>query len=143
MTRENGIVYTTAAVLLLTASAVGCGAATPAHAVEGSTATTPVGLASAEHADAAVVDELTGARCDREQTCNNVGDGRKYASRDTCTESIRGDLGNDLNSYHCPRGIKREGLDSCLSAIRTEACSNPLDTLERMEKCRTVHLCLE
>ncbi|HLK36842.1 MAG TPA: DUF6184 family natural product biosynthesis lipoprotein [Polyangiaceae bacterium] len=94
-------------------------------------------------ADARVVDQLTTARCDRENTCNNVGDGRKYASRQVCIDQMRGSVANDLNPYKCPRGIDRANLDACLTAIQSEECGHPLDTLSRIDKCRAGALCLE
>jgi hypothetical protein len=93
--------------------------------------------------DAHIVDRLSSARCDRETTCNNIGAGHKYASREVCMDQIRGDLGNDLNTYNCPRGIDEGAVDQCMGAIRAEDCGHPLDTLSRVEKCRTGAMCLK
>jgi hypothetical protein len=101
------------------------------------------GVTSPQTADSSVVEDLANARCDREQSCNNVGDGRHYASRDVCMNQVRGDLGNELNTHDCPRGIDQSKLDACKSAIKAEACDHPLDTLSRMDKCRTGALCLK
>jgi hypothetical protein len=35
----------------------------------------------ADSADAAIVDRLSRARCDREQSCGNIGGGQKYACK--------------------------------------------------------------
>jgi hypothetical protein len=96
--------------------------------------------ASADHA---IVDELSTARCDRETSCSNVGDGHKYASHSVCMDQMRGSLANDLNSYTCPRGIDRMALDHCLAAIKNEECSHPMDTLKRVDECRTGALCMK
>jgi hypothetical protein len=93
-------------------------------------------------ADAAVVEQLSAARCYREQTCDNIGGGRKYASQDVCMNQMRGSIGNDLNNYNCPRGIDRAQLEHCMLAIGNEECSHPLDTITRMTKCRSDILCL-
>jgi Family of unknown function (DUF6184) len=127
---------------LLLAGALACGGADHAQAVTGTAATTPVGMSAAQRTDAIVVDKLSEARCAREETCHNVGNGLEYASRDTCSQAMRGSLGNDLNSYNCPRGINNAALDSCEAAIRDESCGHPLDTIQRLEKCRTGNLCM-
>jgi hypothetical protein len=99
--------------------------------------------AQAPSLDNATVEQLSGARCDREQSCNNVGAGQKYAAREVCMEQMRGSLANDLNSYNCPRGINRDNLDRCMAAIRGEECNHPLDTIVRMDKCRDDALCMK
>jgi len=58
-------------------------------------------------------------------------------------DQMRGGLANDLNAYECPRGIDQSQLDQCMTAIRNEECSRPLDTISRMEKCRTGALCMK
>jgi len=103
----------------------------------------PVGATNAQKtADANIVTQLATARCERERACNNVGPGDKYASREVCMDQMRGSLANDLNGYDCPRGIDRDALERCTAAIGVEECNHPLDTLSRMEKCRTGALCM-
>ena len=96
------------------------------------------------YADASVVDRLSSARCDREQFCSNVGDGRKYASRRVCMDQLHGTVANDLNSYQCPRGIDGTAVQECLSAIASEECgAHPVEAITRMEKCRTGAMCMK
>jgi hypothetical protein len=116
---------------------VACGGAKQEPAVSGT------GVVSAQRADSAVVDKLASARCDREQSCNNVGGGQKYASRDVCMDQMRGSLANELNAYDCPRGIDEAQLGECMTAIRNEECGHPIDTISRMAKCRTSALCMK
>jgi hypothetical protein len=97
----------------------------------------------ANRADAAIVEKLSTTRCDREQTCNNVGGGQKYVSRDVCMQQMRGSIANDLNTYDCPRGIDGNEVEHCVMAIKNEECSNPLDTITRMQKCRSGALCMK
>ena len=123
---------------------VACGGSN-GPAVTGSAAVpeTPVGATNAQkNVDASIVSQLAYARCERERTCNNVGPGDKYVSHDVCMDQMRGSLANDLNAYDCPRGIDRDALERCSAAIRVEECSHPLDTLSRMEKCRTAAICM-
>ena len=96
------------------------------------------------NADASVVDRLSSARCDREQSCNNVGDGKKYASRGVCMDQLHGAVANDLNSYQCPRGIDGPAVRECVSAIAGEECgAHPVEAITRMEKCRTGAMCMK
>ena len=107
---------------------------------------TPVNEASAPAAqkkvDEAVVDQVTNARCDHEETCKGIGDGQKYATRKVCTEQLRSDMSNDLNAYKCPRGIDSDALEHCMAAIKAEECGHPFDSLSRHQKCMTSNLCL-
>jgi hypothetical protein len=91
--------------------------------------------------DTTTVGQLASARCDREVSCNNVGGGQKYASRQVCMDKLRGQIANDLNSYTCPGGFDSAGLSQCMAAIKNDECSHPFDTLKRIDKCRTDALC--
>jgi hypothetical protein len=139
----NQLIRTVCGVSFLTTGLlVACGGATPEPAVSG-TGATNVQTSNAQSADSSIVSKLSGARCDREQTCNNVGAGQKYASRTVCMDQMKGSLANDLNASECPKGIEEKQLDQCLTAIRAEECSHPLDTISRMEKCRTGSMCMK
>ena len=91
--------------------------------------------------DRITVNQLARARCDREMACNNVGGGLKYATQDVCLDEVRGSIGHDLNSYSCPAGFDRELGEPCRVALRSAECGHPLDTLQRVDKCRTDALC--
>jgi hypothetical protein len=115
-------------------------AATPGSVPQPMGATNP----QAREVDASIVDRLANARCDREQACNNVGDGRKYASRHVCVEQLHGSLSNDLNSYQCPSGIDGRAVDQCLSAIGNEECgAHPVEAITRIDKCRSAAMCMK
>ena len=43
--------------------------------------------------DSHAIDQVASARCDREQTCNNVGVEKSYATRDVCVQKLRADGG--------------------------------------------------
>ncbi len=133
------LIRTAGASLLTTGLLVACGGSNTNQepAVSGT------GVMSAQKVDSSVVDKLSAARCDREQSCSNVGAGQKYASRTVCMDQMRGGLANDLNAYECPRGIDEAQLGDCVTAIRAEECSHPFDTISRMEKCRTGALCMK
>ena len=100
--------------------------------------------ASASARDAAVVDRLSTARCDREAACDNVGDGKKYASRQVCLDKTHGGIANDINSYQCPRGIDGTAVSQCLTAIANEECgAHPIEAITRVDKCRSGAMCMK
>jgi hypothetical protein len=81
------------------------------------------------------------SRCQREQTCNNVGADKKYSSASDCLTRIRNDWKDDLNARECPNGVNQVQLDQCLSKIRSEECSSPFDTLSRITECTAGQIC--
>jgi hypothetical protein len=89
----------------------------------------------------ASIDAIALARCDREDHCSNIGDGRKFANRDACVSQFQAKGDNDLTTSACPAGIDTPKLQACLDEIRTERCDNPLDTIGRLTACRVDALC--
>ncbi len=100
--------------------------------------TTTTTTAASMNADA--VQQIAAARCDRELSCNNVGTGRKYVTRDSCIDELHGSVQSDLRGDQCGR-VDRAQLDKCLADIRGERCDHPLDTIARLSACRTGTLC--
>ena len=141
--RMKNIPQTACALFLLTVPLFACEGPDRATSVAASPAN-PSGVANTQAgADDAIVGELATARCQREAACNNIGGGQKYASNDVCMNQMRGSLANDLNAYNCSGGIARVALDHCMAAIKAEECSHPVDTLTRIDKCRTGNLCIK
>jgi hypothetical protein len=52
------------------------------------------------------------------------------------------DKRGDINSSDCTLGVSQTGLVACLNAIRDEDCGNPIDTLTRLNACRSGNVCL-
>lgn len=102
-----------------------------------SRAATP--LTSAQRASTA--NKLAEARCEREQRCNNVGEGRKYASQAKCLSAVASEWKEELDDYACPGGTVQGALDHCLSEIRSEGCESPLASLERIVDCDAHEVC--
>jgi|SRR5580658_7721787 hypothetical protein len=103
------------------------------HLTSAQPAAAPVNLAS--------IDAIALARCDREQRCDNVGAGKTFSNREACLNDIRSKGDNDLTTSACPGGIDTTRLQTCLDAVRTERCDNPLDAVGRLSACRTDSLC--
>jgi hypothetical protein len=87
------------------------------------------------------VSALARARCDREERCDNVGNGKKYASRGECLSETRSDWRDDLNARECPEGVSSSQLAHCVDEIKRESCGNPVEKLESVLACRTADLC--
>jgi hypothetical protein len=92
-------------------------------------------------ATASAAESIAQSRCEREQRCGNVGGDEKYSSVDDCLTRVRTDWKDDLNARECPGGVNRTQLDECLAEIRSEDCSSPFDTLERVAACTSGQIC--
>jgi hypothetical protein len=89
------------------------------------------------------VARITAARCARETACNNVGADKHFVDHDVCAREVQKKLATDLDPKQCPRGIDAAAVDTCMEAIRTESCNNPIDTISRLASCRTSDMCLK
>jgi hypothetical protein len=89
------------------------------------------------------ITKIASARCDREMKCGNVGPNEKFPSRSECVAKVSVDKGSDISTDECSLGISTTGLNDCLKAIRDEDCGNPLDSVKRLNVCRTGNLCLK
>lgn len=86
-------------------------------------------------------ESIARSRCEREQRCGNIGGDKKFSSTDDCLTRVRSDWKDDLNARECPGGVNHTQLDECLTEIRNEDCSSPLDTLERVAACTAGQIC--
>ncbi|MDO9022554.1 MAG: DUF6184 family natural product biosynthesis lipoprotein [Deltaproteobacteria bacterium] len=116
-----------------------------AESARRATAPTPTPIASGAVTTAfnEAVDRIAAARCEREQRCEHVGQGRRFDSEGACRSSVRASFADDLNPTECRVGIDQGELRECLEEVRNESCGNPIDTLERVVACRTTDLCRE
>jgi len=100
-----------------------------------------------EHEPALVNDddaatEIATARCERERICRRGREEQAERTPETCVRELDDSTHDDLGVGSCPVGIRRDALDTCLSAIESEKCGNPLDSLARIAACRTSALCV-
>jgi hypothetical protein len=100
-----------------------------------------VANATPANATRSAAESIALSRCQREQTCNNVGDDKKYSSASDCLTRIRNDWKDDLNARECPNGVNQAQLDECLAKIRNEECGSPFDTLSRVTECTAGQIC--
>jgi hypothetical protein len=92
---------------------------------------------------ASALANIAAARCDREVRCGRIGPKEKYRSRAACAAELQRDKRDDINSDVCPGGVREKELTECLAAIRDEDCNNPLDTIARLNACRTGKMCVK
>lgn len=102
----------------------------------------PASMAPAARTRSAA-EQIAQARCEREQTCGNIGKDQTYSSSQDCLTRIRNDWRDDLNARECPGGVNEHELSECLQQVRAEACSNPFDTLARVTECTSGQICIE
>lgn len=85
--------------------------------------------------------QYAAARCERENGCNNIGQGRRYQSRDACITTASADRFDSWDSANCTRGVDASKLGDCLNAVREQSCGNPIDDISRMNACRGAAVC--
>lgn len=113
---------------------VGCGK----QAEPGMTTTTGV---PAPIANQSAIQQISTARCNREQACSNIGPGRSYENADICKQKLEYDTRATLRQQDCPNGVGQGELSRCLDDIRNETCGNALDTIARLASCSRSNLC--
>lgn len=85
-------------------------------------------------ARANAIHEISMARCERDERCNDIGAGKHYESLIACEDER--DREARQSARECKGGVDQDRVNECLSAIRAEQCGSPLDSLERLVACR-------
>ena len=98
-------------------------------------------LTSAQMNNESAIRRITSARCDHALSCNDVGAGKKFGTRDACVNERGHDERASLRASECPGGIDQQALEECLRDIHKEKCDNPFDSITRIAACRTGVLC--
>lgn len=82
------------------------------------------------------------ARCERENGCNNIGQGRRYTNREACVTTASAERFASWDSDDCTRtGVDAAKLGDCLNAVRAQSCGNPVDDVARVTACRGAAVC--
>jgi hypothetical protein len=119
-------------------------AAAPACGLPGDTArstTLSAATPSSGRVARSVVEQLSAARCDQEESCRHVGVGATYASRSACMEGMRSAVTRDVDSYRCPRGIAEDVPGVCVQDVKSEECDHAFKRLNSYRSCRREALC--
>lgn len=67
---------------------------------------------------------LANARCQREEVCGRVGEGKAYVDRETCVRVTLQSHASDVTMLECAKGIDHPALSSCASKLRAVACEH-------------------
>jgi hypothetical protein len=84
--------------------------------------------------------QLASAYCDYEQRCNNIGEAKKYGSREHCMTVMGNEAAKKVN--HCVKGIDQEDLRECLTDIAGEGCDNAVEGMMSSKECSMDDMCL-
>lgn len=90
-----------------------------------------------------VVETISAARCDREESCNRVGPGAIYRDRADCMAQSRGMVSRDVNPASCPGGVGAVGLDRCVRSLIDGECDMPGQIAGRASDCHVRLLCIK
>jgi hypothetical protein len=88
------------------------------------------------------INRIVQARCEREARCTNIGQDKKFSSREVCSTELMEKSRSQLNKEKCPAGVDSKELGECIRQIKEESCGNPIDTLERVAACNPMDLCV-
>lgn len=90
-----------------------------------------------------VVPRIAEAQCDRESSCDHIGIGGRWESRDACLAQQRGAARNHFENALCNGGVDTTVLASCLAALRAGGCGDLTSNIETTAACRTTALCAQ
>ncbi len=139
----GSLVSVSLGLLLACSSAPQQTAASPQSVVP-ETQTPPVGVTSEQAlADEDVVSQISVARCDRSQSCNNIGRGAEYRDRDDCMAHMRVLVSKQLNTSRCPGGIGATGVSRCVKSLVIGECDMPGQEYATADHCKVNDMCLK
>jgi len=101
------------------------------------------GPSAAQASIDSAVDRIALERCDREQRCGNVAEGKDFENRDKCLTVMRGKTIEGLPIEKCKGGIDQQQLRECLAEIQDQKCGDPFSALTRRTACRVAELCYD
>lgn len=118
-------------------AALGCQASAGVQPVGTATVTTaPVNNVPSERA----VREITTERCNRQLSCDNVGQDRRWETLEACASDERRMTRDALVGAGCDTGVDATALGSCLAEIRNQRCEDAFSDTG-LVACRSVRLC--
>lgn len=88
-----------------------------------------------------VVSRVARARCDREQYCDRVGEGKAFGTGEQCTNVLRERARAEVVHAQCDRGFETSQLALCLNAIRQVPCDTRLDSIDTLPNCQSSAIC--
>ena len=80
------------------------------------------------------------ATCERKLECDAIGEGKTYATSQTCLMATRRHAHEELEQLDCENGLDDARLNDCIQAVRIAECAS-LDQLGRIDACSKARLC--
>lgn len=80
------------------------------------------------------------AACERKLECDEIGEGKTYASSQTCLMASRRHAHEELDRLSCENGLDDARLTDCIQAVRIAECA-VVDRIERIDACTRARLC--
>jgi hypothetical protein len=90
-------------------------------------------------------ERIAEARCKQEASCNAIGPGAAFGSKELCMQAMRADAAEELAGTDCMDGVADRYLNACLAEVASSACSaasGSFDRLRSYRACRTASICL-
>jgi hypothetical protein len=84
---------------------------------------------------------ITGARCDREFSCDQIGANKRFSTREICDRDQERRTQQDVKSSDCPNGVRENELATCLSRISSQDCSDLVTSVANVGACSPATLC--
>lgn len=81
------------------------------------------------------------ARCDWENACGHIGEGKRHESNEACAQNVRPIIRRELSALDCAQGFDPVHAGLCLSALRGATCANDNDVFRTNENCRPSLVC--
>ena len=131
MRKQIALFGAAGALVLLSASACD-------HERSGETTTSGAEIIPAEDA----ANRLTARRCERENECKNVGEGKRFDDNGTCEREVAREIATELRPAVCTYGVRGDRLEECMTTLRKEKCGNPMGAVSALTACRTGRICL-
>ena len=85
-------------------------------------------------------EEVTRARCDRAERCEEVGMCALYSSRQHCLNALWEDSLDQLSS--CRSGVDHDAVQECLAEIREHGCEDAIGGFQQYLACKVEDLCV-
>jgi Family of unknown function (DUF6184) len=86
-------------------------------------------------------DQAADAVCDFQARCGEIGVApATYADRDACLTTSKGNIQGWWPPADCTKIVQAE-FDTCIAAVKNEACGNGLDFLNTLTKCGKATVC--
>jgi hypothetical protein len=93
--------------------------------------------------DDEVVERIAEAHCNRSASCNRVGPGAQYRSRNDCLSQLREATRKDVSACSCPGGIGEASLDQCVKSLENGECTGPGQLFGNVSHCKLNSLCIK